>query len=214
MLKLYSYFRSSAAYRVRIGLHWKRLQFETIPVHLVKSGGEQHQSGYRKVNPMGHVPSLDHDGFVVAESMAILDYLDQVFPEQPLFPANPQDRARVIQICEIINSGIQPLQNLKVNQLLEKEFGQTKGDVERWNKYWIEKGLASLEKVLETTAGTHCLDGRVTAADAFLVPQCFSARRFGVDTSLFPVIHRVEQAALGLEAFVKAHPEKQPDYAP
>src|SRR6185312_13094333 len=112
MLKLYSYFRSSASYRVRIALHWKALKFEYIPIHLVKDGGEQLKAEYRKINPMAHVPALDHDGFLVAESMAIIQYLDEVFPSAKLFPSLPEDRARVMQICEIVNSGIQPLQNL------------------------------------------------------------------------------------------------------
>lgn len=214
MLKLYSYFRSSAAYRVRIALHWKQLNFETISVHLVKDGGQQHKDDYRRVNPMGHVPALDHDGFLVAESMAIIDYLDRVFGDKALFPADPQQRALVIQICELINSGIQPLQNLKVNQLMEKEFGQTKEDCQRWNQHWIKNGLSSLERILEKTSGAHCVGNTVTAAEAFLVPQCFSARRFGVDTAQFPVVSKMELAVLSLEPFKKAHPEAQPDYMP
>lgn len=213
MLKLYSYFRSSASYRVRIALHWKGLDFTYVPVHLVKDGGQQNQDEFRRVNPMGHVPALDHNGFLVAETVAIVDYLDRVFPQRPLFPSSPRDRALVLQMVEMINSGVQPLQNLKVNQFLEKEFKHDKSDVERWNKHWIEKGLTSLERFLEKTAGTHCLGGEITAADAFLIPQCFSSRRFGVMIEQFPVIARLEQQALKLEAFQKAHPEKQPDYA-
>src|SRR5690349_18111874 len=113
-LKLYNYFRSSASYRVRIALHHKNLDFEYVPVHLVKDGGHQHSEEYRKLNPMGHVPALVHDGFVLAESVAIIDYLDRVFPQNSMFPADFKARARVLQICEVVNSGIQPYQNLKV----------------------------------------------------------------------------------------------------
>jgi maleylacetoacetate isomerase len=123
MLKLYSYFRSSAAYRARIALHWKELPFEYVAVHLIKNGGEQHKEEFRRVNPMGHVPALNHDEFIVAETVAIFDYLDRMFPTRPLFPQAPQERAIVMQLCEVVNSGIQPLQNIKVTQELEKGFG-------------------------------------------------------------------------------------------
>jgi maleylacetoacetate isomerase len=214
MLKLYSYFRSSASYRVRIALHWKRLEFTYLPVHLIKEGGQQNQEDYRIINPLGHVPALDHCGFLIAESVAIVDYLDRIFPERPLFPSVPQDRALVLQIMEIINSGVQPLQNLKVNRFLEQELKQDKSVVERWNRHWIERGLMSLERLLERTAGRFCLGEEVTAADAFLIPQCFSSRRFGVEIERFPLIARLEKEALKLDAFQKAHPEKQPDYTP
>ncbi len=214
MLKLYSYFRSSASYRVRIGLHYKGLHFEYIPVHLIKDGGQQHSPEYRRINPMGHVPALDHEGFLVAESVAILDYVDQMFPMKPLFLSHPKERARVLQVCEWINSGIQPLQNLKVNQYFEKEFGHSKSDVERWNQHWITRGLESLEKMLVSSAGSYCFGGEFSAADCFLVPQCFAARRFGVRVDDFPVIARIEASCLKMEAVKKAHPEKQPDYQP
>lgn len=214
MLKLYSYFRSSASYRVRIGLQYKGLHYEYIPVHLLKDGGQQRKPEYLKVNPMGHVPALDHEGFLVAESVAILEYVDQMYPQKPLFLSHPKEKARVLHICEMINSGIQPLQNLKVNQYLEKEMGHSKADVERWNQHWIEKGLASVERALQSSAGTYCFGGEFSAADCYLVPQCFSSRRFGVKIENFPIISRIEQACLKLEAVQKAHPEKQPDYQP
>lgn len=214
MLKLYSYFRSSASYRVRIGLNWKGLHYEYIPVHLLKDGGQQHKPEYRKVNPMGHVPALDHEGFLVAESVAILDYVDQMFPMKPLFLSHPKEKARVLQVCEVINSGIQPLQNLKVNQYQEKELGMSKEQVASWNQHWITRGLESLEKMLQTSAGTYCFGGEFSAADCFLVPQCFAARRFGVKVENYPIVARIEAACLKLEPVQRAHPEKQPDYSP
>lgn len=212
MLKLYSYFRSSASYRVRIALHWKKLPFEYVPIHLVRDGGGQNKPEYRLVNPMGHVPALADDGFLVAESVAILHYLDDRFPSQPLFPSDAREKALVIQICEILNSGIQPLQNLKVTNYLEREVQLPKSDSAAFVRHWINDGFANLEKLLERTAGTYCLGGSVTAADCFLIPQCFSARRFGVSIEGFPVIARIEAACLKLEAFRRAHPEQQPDY--
>jgi maleylacetoacetate isomerase len=212
MLKLYSYFRSSASYRVRIALHWKKIKFEYIPIHLLKDGGQQNKPEYRKVNPMGHVPALDHDGFLVAESMAIIQYLDDAFPGAKLFPTAAKDRAQVMQICEAINSGIQPLQNLKVQQTLEGQFGLAKADSDAFVRHWIATGLANLEKLLAQTAGRHCFGDGVTAADCFVIPQCFASRRFGVEVEQFPTLARVNKNGIEIEAFKLAHPEKQPDY--
>jgi maleylacetoacetate isomerase len=209
MLKLYSYFRSSASYRARIALHWKGLPFEYLPVHLVKDGGQQLRPEYRAINPMGHVPALDHDGFLVAETMAILQYLDDIFPGKQLFPSDPREKALTIQICEIVNSGIQPLQNLKVTKMLDASAG--KAISADFTKHWISNGMANLEKLLERTAGSFCVGDEVTAGDCFLIPQCFSSRRFGVAIEDYPHIARVEANAVKLEAFQKAHPEKQPD---
>lgn len=210
-MQLYSYYRSSASYRARIAMNWKDLDYELIPVHLLRDGGQQRKADYKKINPMGHVPALAHNGFCIGESMAIFDYIEQLQPEPRLFPTAPQPRARVLQICELINSGIQPLMNLKVTQRLESEFHFTPEQRLQWSKDWVEKGLFSLEALLKNTAGTYCLGDAVTAADMFLVPQCFSARRVQVDVASYPIIARIEQALLGLEAFEKAHPKNQPD---
>lgn len=212
MLKLYSYFRSSASYRVRIALHWKELPFEYLSVHLVRDGGGQHSANFRKINPMGHVPALDHDGFLVAESVAILDYLDHLAPARRLFPSDPRARATVMQITELLNSGIQPLQNLKVHKELESKYGFSKDQVGEWTRKWINDGFGSLERVLEKTAGTYCVGGEVSAADCFLIPQCFAARRFGVRVEDYPHIARIDAAAVKLPAFERAHPSKQPDF--
>lgn len=211
MLKLYSYFRSSASYRVRLALYWKELKFEYVPVHLLKDGGQQRSAQYRLVNPMGHVPALDHDGFLVGESVAILDYLDQMFPAKRLFPMDPRDRAVVMQMCEIVNSGIQPLQNLKVTQSLVFDFALPKSEAQRFHAKWIVAGLESLERLMEKHAGTFSFGGEVTAADCFLVPQLFSARRFEVKTENFPLLSRIEKNLLELPLFGLAHPDKQPD---
>jgi maleylacetoacetate isomerase len=211
MLKLYNYFRSSASYRVRIALHWKELEFEYVPIHLVRGGGLQNSEEYRRVNPMGHVPALDHDGFLVAESVAIIDYLDSLAPAKRLFPADPRARATVLQICELLNSGIQPLQNLKVHKELKSVYGFNDEQIKQWTAHWIDKGFESLERILEKTAGSFCYGGEVTAAECFLIPQCFASRRFGVKVEDYPLIARIEAAAVKLPAFEKAHPSKQPD---
>jgi maleylacetoacetate isomerase/maleylpyruvate isomerase len=198
---------------VRIALHFKELAFEYAPVHLTREGGEQNRAAYRLLNPMGHVPALDHDGFLVAESMAIIDYLDKVAPEKPLFPGEPHARASVMQLCEVVNSGIQPLQNLKVTNALEKMYGFSKDQSGDWVRHWVNDGLSNLEKLMEKTAGSFSFGGSVTAADCFLVPQCFSARRFNVRIEDYPLIAAVELNCLKLPAFQKAHPEKQPDFS-
>lgn len=210
MLKLYSYFRSSASYRARIALHLKDLPFEYLPIHLVK--GEQKSAKFIEINPMKHVPALVDGDFLVAETVAIFQYLDDMFPQKPLFPKTPREKALVMQICEIVNSGIQPLQNLKVTKMLEAQYGFSKEQGDGFVRHWISEGFAGLEALLERTAGTYAFGGSVTAADAFIVPQCFAARRFNIDLEKFPCIARVNANAVQLEAFKKAHPEKQPDY--
>ena len=211
MLKLYSYFRSSAAYRVRIALHLKDLAHEYEGVHLLHDGGRQRTPEFRAVNPMAHVPAIDHDGFRLGESLAILQYLEDLKPEPALWPRAARDRARVTQICEVINSGIQPLSNLKVTrQLVEQGF--TKDRVDRWTRHWLEDGLMNLNVLLRSTAGAYAFGDAVTAADCFIVPQCFAARRMGLTIEAFDVVARVEAAARSLDSFARAEPARQPDH--
>lgn len=212
MFKLYNYFRSSASYRARIALNLKGIAFEYVPVHLIQDGGQQHRPEYRAVNPAGHVPTLEHDGFRVAETMAILQYLDDVQPTPRLFPTDARTRATVIQICELINSGIQPLGNLKVTKYLSKTLGLPKEIVDGWSRHWIEEGFRALEQVLAGCAGRHAVGDEITAADVYVVAQCFTARRFGVKVEDYPNLARVDAAASALEAFARAHPDKQPDW--
>jgi maleylacetoacetate isomerase len=211
-LKLYNYFRSSASYRARLALHWKGLEFEYIPVHLVRDGGEQNSDKYRAFNPMGHVPTLVDGDFALAETVAIFDYLDREYPTKPLFPSDSKLRAHTLQVCEAINSGIQPFQNLKVLKYLEKTKGLTDAQKVEWVHAWVCPGLASLEKLVSQFAGTYAMGGEVTAADMFIVPQLFSTIRFKIDLSAYPTLKRVAEAAGHLEPFRKAHPEQQPDF--
>lgn len=209
-LVLYSYFRSSTAYRARIALHHKSLQFEYKPVHLLNKGGEQNFAEYRNLNPAGEVPTLVHQGKAIGQSMAIIQYLDQVFHEKPLFPSSPYLRAKVMQVCEGINC-MHSVTNLKVMQKLEKESLFSEEDKKQWIHHWMNQILTSTEKLISESAGTYCFGNEVTAADVFLAPLVFSAKRFEVNVSAYETISKVVEKCLELEAFKKAHPMNQPD---
>lgn len=209
-MKLYNYWRSSASYRVRLALHSKGLDFEYVPVHLLRDGGEQHQPAYRERNPLRQVPLLVlEDGKEIAQSMAILEYLEEVHPEPPLLPEDPVERAKARQIAEMINAGIQPLHNLSVTQHLQS-LGV---DGKEWTVHWIARGLEAVEAVVRRSAGTYCVGDRPSFADVCLIPQLYSARRFGVDVEVYPTLLRVEAACQELLAFQAAAPDKQPDAA-
>lgn len=211
-LKLFNYFRSSTSYRVRIALELKKLPYDYSPVHLLNNGGEQNSENYRRLNPIGGVPTLVHDGRAISQSLAIAEYLDEAFPgTAPLLPQDPFLRAKVRQFCEIINADIHPLQNLKVMQYLEKQGHFTPEQKATWLNSWIVKGLTAAEKTLEPFAGRFCFGDTPTLADAFLIPQLFSASRFHIDISHFQLLARINANCLELEAFTKAHPHRQPD---
>jgi maleylacetoacetate isomerase/maleylpyruvate isomerase len=209
-LVLYNYYRSSTSYRARIALHLKNLPFEYQAVSLIKDGGEQHKPEYRKLNPAGEVPTLIHGSHVIGQSMAVIEYLDEVFPTNPLFPKDAAARAKVRQICEGMNCG-HSLTNLKVQNYLEKELGVVSEKKSQWVTHWISKICESTEKLIATTAGKYSFGETVTAVDVFLIPQLFSAQRFNVDLSTYPTLTRVNEECLKLEAFQKAHPSKQID---
>jgi len=209
-LTLYSYYQSSAAYRVRCALYFKGLDFEYKSVDL--TANQQYDEAYSDVNPMNQVPTLVlEDGTVIAQSMAIFLWLDRVYPKKLLFPENANSMARVVQFCENINSGIHPVQNLRVRKDLEKKFGASKEAQAAWSAEVIERGFQSLERILEKTSGKYCFENTITAADMFLVPQVFNARRYRVDLARFPRITSVDQNCMGLDFFKKAHPSAQPD---
>lgn len=209
-LALYNYFRSSASYRVRIALHWKELQFDYRPVHLLENGGQQHSPAYKALNPASEVPTLVHQGQVLSQSMAILHYLDETFPTKLLFPRSPFLKAKVLQFCEGINC-TQPLQNLKVLQYLENSLKITAEQKSEWLQRWIGGNLGNCEKMIEPTAGTYCFGDEITAADVFLMPQLFTSKRFNIDLSKYPTLLRVQENCDQLEAFQKAHPFHQID---
>lgn len=209
---LYSYFRSSASYRVRIALNFKQLDYEYAPIHLLKNGGEQFSESYRKLNPMGQVPCLIEDETVVGQSLAIFKYLEAKYPKHPLFPKDPVKAAHVWEVCEIVNSGVQPLINLSVLGELNKRFQATDEDKILWSKHFIEKGFRSLELLLQDKAGRFCIGDEITAADMCLVPQIFSGGRNRVDITQYPLLHRIGMECEKHPAFVKAHPKNQPDF--
>ncbi|MBP9674701.1 MAG: maleylacetoacetate isomerase [Bacteriovoracaceae bacterium] len=208
---LYSYFRSSCSYRVRIALYLKEIDFEYRAVHLLKEGGEQKKETYLKHNPKGEVPFFIHEDFAVAQSMAILHYMDSVWQMPSLFPKDVKKYSICLELCELINAGIQPLQNLKVLQYLQKELGVDEKNKDKWNAFWVSEGLFALEKRLQLFQGRFSLGDDVSAVDLFLVPQVYNARRFNVDIDQFPRIKSIEEYCLTLEAFQKALPENQPD---
>jgi len=211
-MKLYGYWRSSATWRVRIALGYKEVPFEYIPVHLVRSGGEQHLEAYKQQNPMEQVPllELERDGQTVrlAQSLPMIEYLEESFPTPSLLPADPYLRARARQLAEIVNAGIQPLQNLSVLQRLKRDHGI---DEQAWSRHWITRGLAALEATAASTAGRFLVGDAVSVADVFLVPQLYNARRFGLNIEPYPLLTRVDAACGELPAFHAAHADRQPD---
>ncbi|HEU0204272.1 MAG TPA: maleylacetoacetate isomerase, partial [Burkholderiaceae bacterium] len=179
-MKLYNYFRSSASFRARIALNLKGLPYEYVPVHLVRGGGEQLGSGYRELNPAALVPALDHDGAILTQSLAILEYLEERYPQPPLLPHEPHERAYVRAVALSIACEIHPLDNLRVLRYLVREMGVSEENKDRWYKHWVEEGLAQLEALLvsQKRTGRYTLGDHVTLADVVIVPQIFNARRY------------------------------------
>lgn len=212
-LRLYSYWRSSAAYRVRIGLNLKGLRYETVPVHLVREGGQQHQPDYVELNPQHLVPTLVHGARVIRQSLAILEYLDEAWPSPSFLPMTARDRARVRGLAQLIAADIHPLNNLRVLRYFEQNWRVPQSERDDWVKHWIVEGFQAMETLLvnDPATGTFCHGQAPGLADCCLVPQVFNARRFGVDMSPFPTLERIEQACLALPAFVEAQPSRQPD---
>lgn len=210
-LTLLGYFRSSSTWRVRIALAHKALKWTSLPVHLLRDGGQQHTESHRALNPMEQVPVLLVDGEPVAQSVAILEYLEEIAPTPALLPRDPLARARVRQMVEVVNSGIQPLQNLRTMQRLGTLCGADKAAQQAWSLGWIEEGFAALETLVMRAAGTCSQGDTVSLADVMLVPQMFNARRFHVDLAPYPTLQRVEQHLLTLPAFRDTRPEAQPD---
>ena|SRR3989338_3304979 len=208
--KLYTYWRSSASWRVRIALAIKGVDYEYIPVHLL--GAVQKTSDYQALNPMAQVPTLvTPSGAVLTQSLAIMEYLEESFPGKSLLPGDPTQRAHIRAMAEIVNSGIQPLQNLGVLQYIEKETSETK-KVE-WARHWIEKGLSALEHYAagHSTAGRYCIGDEVSIADCCLIPQLYASRRFGADLDKYPKLLAIESHLQTLPEFIAAHADAQPD---
>ena len=209
-MKLYSYFRSSAAYRVRIALNFKGIAYEIAPVHLVKDGGHNKRPEYRAVNPQMRVPALVTDaGDVLIQSLAIIEYLDETHPEPPLLPRDPLGRAKVRALAELIACDIHPLNNIGPLRYLKNQMSQEQSAIDAWYHHWIVTGFEALETLIEPAP--YACGARVTLADLCVVPQVYNARRLKVPLDKFPKIVGVEQACLALAAFDRARPENQPD---
>ncbi len=213
-MKLYSYFRSSASYRVRIALELKGLPYDYVPVHLLKDGGQQLLPEFRAVNPDGLVPALVlDDGQVLQQSVAMIEYLDEIHPEPKLLPGTALDRAYVRGLALEVACEIHPLNNLRVLKYIKRTLGVADEAKDAWYRHWIELGFASVEANLERQgkAGRFCFGDTPTLADICLVPQVFNAQRFNIDVSRYPTIARIQEACMELPAFQKAQPKEQPD---
>jgi maleylpyruvate isomerase len=211
MIKLYGYWRSTAAYRVRIALHLKALPFENISVHLVKNGGEQHSDEYRQMNPQGLVPNLVDGDVELSQSIAILEYLDEAYPQQPILPACIEERARVRAFSQLVACDIHPLNNLRVLQYLSNECSLDASVKDAWYSHWIVEGFSALEQQISKQSGRFCVGDSITMADLCLIPQIYNANRFNVAMDQFPNLLRINQNCLENAAFQKAIPENQPD---
>ena len=209
-MKLYSYFRSSAAYRVRIALNLKGLAYETVPVHLVKEGGHNRRPEFRAINPQMRVPALVvPTGDVLIQSLAIIEYLDETHPEPPLLPKDPIARAQARALAEIVACDIHPLNNIGSLRYLKRELHHEQAAIDAWYHHWVLTGFEALEALVRP--GPYACGGAVTVADLCLVPQVHNARRLNVPLDKFPKIVAIDSACLALPAFDRARPENQPD---
>ncbi len=209
-MKLYSYFRSSAAYRLRIALNLKGLAYETVPVHLVKEGGHNRRPEFRAINPQMRVPTLVvPTGDVLIQSLAIIEYLDETHPEPPLLPKDSIARAQARALAEIVACDIHPLNNIGSLRYLKRELHQEQAAIDAWYHHWVLTGFEAIEALVHP--GPYACGGAVTVADLFLVPQVYNARRLNVPLDKFPKIVAIDTACLALPAFDRARPENQPD---
>lgn len=210
-MKLYGYWRSSAAYRVRIALNLKQVDAELIPVHLVKGGGEQHSPQYTQLNPTHLVPTLIDEEVTLNQSLAIIDYLDAKFPEPSLYPKKLNERAIVQALSLDIACEIHPVNNLRVQQYLANELNVNEESKLAWSHYWMGTGFSAIEKKLATCSGQYCFGDTFSVADLCLVPQVYNANRFKVNMNEFPLINEIVERCNKHPAFIKALPENQAD---
>ncbi len=206
-MKLYTYFRSSAAYRVRIALNLKGVAYDSLPINLLT--GEQREEAYRAVNPQGRVPSLDIGTATLIQSPAILEYIDEVYPEPPLLPVGAVNRAKVRAIASLIGCDIHPLNNSGTIAYLKKRLGHDQAAADEWYAHWVREGFEAIEALLGP--GPYAFGARITLADVYLVPQVFNARRFNVSLDAYPKIAAVDEACSRHKAFQDAAPASQPD---
>jgi maleylacetoacetate isomerase len=210
-MKLYGFFRSSAAFRTRIALNLKGLEYEQVS--LVLRRGDQRQPDYLEKNPLGLVPTLEEDGQFLIQSLAIIEYLDETHPEPPFLPGHPVDRARVRALAYAVACDIHPIDNLRVLKYLSKPLGHDEETIETWFNHWITLGFEGMERIMarDGQTGDFCHGDEPSLADICLVPQVFNSMRYNLDLGPYPTIRRVFDNCMKLEAFDKARPEKQPD---
>lgn len=210
-MELYGYWRSSASYRARIALNFKQLDYNAIPVHLLKDGGQQHQQAYRQLNPNGLVPTLVDGQIILHQSLAIVDYLEEKYPEPSLLPETPRFRSAARALALDLASELQPLINLRVQQYLTEVLEVTAAQKQAWLDHWFKESFTAFEKNLEEIAGKYCVGDNFSIADVCLVPQVYSAQRFGIDLSGYPIMMAVYERLLELPWVAAAHPTKQAD---
>jgi maleylacetoacetate isomerase len=212
-MKLYTFFRSSASYRVRIALNLKGVGYEQAPIHLRRGGGEQLQPAYKALNPQALVPALDDNGRILTQSLAIIEYLEEKYPDVPLLPKDPADKALVRSMALVIACEVHPIQNLRVLNYVKSSYHQTDEQVNHWAQHWIDLGLTALEQMIaaQPNRGEFCFENTPTLADICLVPQLGNARRYGCDLSGYANILNIEKTCMAVPAFADAAPEKQSD---
>lgn len=210
-MELYGYWRSSASYRARIALNYKQLDYNYIPVHLIKEGGEQHKQAYRQLNPNGLVPTLVDGAVILHQSLAIIEYLEEIHPKPSLLPGNAQKRGAIRAIALDIASELQPLINLRVQQYLVRELDADDSAKQAWLQHWFAQSFTALERNLEEVSGEYCVGDDFSLADVCLVPQVYSAERFGIDLQPYPLLRAIYQRLQELPWVAAAHPSKQPD---
>ena len=212
-MKLYTFFRSSASYRVRIALNLKGISCEQAPIHLRRGGGEHLTAAYRAINPQALVPALEDNGRILTQSLAIIEYLDEKYANPPLLPKDPAVKAVVRSMALVIACEVHPIQNLRVLNYVKATYNQTDAQVNQWAQHWIDLGLGALQEMIvaQTKRGKFCFGDTPTLADVCLIPQLGNARRYGCDLAKYPTILEIEKHCNALPAFANAAPEKQPD---
>jgi maleylacetoacetate isomerase len=208
MITLYDYYRSSACYRVRIALNLKQINYDKIDINLIHEGGDQHRPEYKQINPQGLVPTLNENGHILTQSLAIIEYLDEIHPETPLLPATPLARAQVRKLAYIVACDIHPINNLRATNQLRTQFAADDQQVQDWYHHWFKLGFDAFETHLQQQNNQNplCYDNQITIADICLIPQVFNAHRFNFPMDHYPRINAVNEYCLSLSAFKEASP--------